>query len=159
MQSTIIVDKNDKGLTEEVTEIFLDEDIPMHFILQELATCFGPDATIHDVAVALVDFSLPTKTVNGKEYVAGYRGSNIVPAGLHKATLIDLVQSGSNAKLLFAVDNSKYLFQTLETFRVEDIRDYTKKIEQQFHVVVAHEKIENTGDIHAVVMSSSDLTI
>jgi len=161
-QLNLIIDntegaKIEKELTEEVIELFSDTEVSMHRVLRELATCFGPDATIHDVAVALADFSLPTRKVAGKEYIAGYKGSHIVPSGLHNATLIDLVQNGSNAKLLFAVHNNKYLFQTLETFRVEDIRDYTKKIGHQFDIVVTHEKIENTGDKHAVVMSSSAL--
>lgn len=122
------IEKDEKGLTEEVVELFSDKEIPMHKILREFATCFGVDATVNDIAVAFADFHLPTKTVNGKEYIAGYKGSKIVPTGLHAATLIDLVQRGSSAKLLFAVHNNKYLFQTLETFRVEDIRDYTQKI-------------------------------
>ena len=141
-------------LTQEVKELFDDQDIPWEKILRELATAFTPDITVHEIAKLYTDNRLPSKEVNGKSYVAGYRGTNIVSTGLHVATLVDIKQSGSNAKLMFAVQNNKYLFQTLDTFRVEDIVGLTKLLGETFNIVVAHEKIENTGDVHAVVVKS-----
>jgi hypothetical protein len=146
-----------RKLTQEVKELFEDQDIPWEKILRELATAFTPDITIHEVAKLYTDNKLPSKEINGKYYIAGYKGTNIVSTGLHVATLVDIKQSGSSAKLMFVVQNHKYLFQTLDTFRVEDIVEFTKLLGETFNIVVAHEKIENTGDVHAIVVKSDKI--
>jgi len=140
-------------LTDDVQEIFRDHDLNIKRVLREFATCFGTDATIHDVAVALEDFTLPRKEFNGSSYTAGYRGSSIITQGVHRATLADIKQSGSSAKLMFIIGNA-YLFQTLETFKVEDIVRYTKSLNSEFEITVSHDKIIATGDTHATIISS-----
>jgi hypothetical protein len=144
-----------KDLTTEVKDIFNDSDINLSRVLRELATCFGADATLHKVATSLDDFKLPTREVDGQIYIAGYKGSEIIEAGPRIATLIDIKQSGQSAKLMFSV-GCKYIFYTLETFRVEDIVNYTKKIGKTFDIIVAHEIIENTGHKHATVLTVSE---
>lgn len=147
--------KRKTELTDEVKEIFNDVDINFRKVLRELSSCFDPDATIHDVAVAYEDFLLPTKTINGKTYKAGYKGVDIIPSGKHNAFLGDIKQHGSLVKLMFIV-NSQYVFQTLKEYKAEDIVNYSKNmfLGNIFRITVEHETIENTGIIHAVVNSS-----
>ena len=140
-------------LTEEVKNIFTDRELKLHSVLRELASCFGPDATVHDVAVAFADFALPKKTINGTEYVAGYRGSDIVTTGNHEATLVELKQSGANCKLLFTIGN-KFLYQTVDQFRVEDVVALAENRGKKHIVSVIHEIVANTGDVHAIVAVS-----
>lgn len=141
-------------LTEEVKDIFTDRELKLHSVLRELASCFGADATIHDVALAFSDFVLPKKEIDGKEYVAGYRGSDIVAIGNHEAELIELKQSGARCKLLFTLGN-KFLYQTIEQFKVEDIVVLTENRGKKHVVTVIHEIVENTGDKHAVIANST----
>ncbi len=140
-------------ITPELKELFEDKEIPWDKILRELATAYGTDATVHDIAMAYTDAHLPSKEIDGKLYVAGYKGSGIISIGPHEATLLDITQNGGHAKLMFVLSN-KYLFQTLDTFRVEDIVELTKQIGKPFSIIVAHEKIENTGATHAIIMKS-----
>ena len=142
-----------KPLSQDVQDIFSDTDLNIKKVIREFASCFGPDATIHDVAVALEDFTLPKKEFGGQSYIAGYKGSNIISQGVHDAVLADIKQSGSSAKLMFIIGNA-YLFQTLETFKVEDIVNFTKSLNQSFEVTVTHDKIIQTGDIHATILTS-----
>jgi len=142
-------------LSQEIQEIFTDNDLNIKRVLREFAIEFGTDATINEVATALEDFTLPRKEFNGQSFTAGYKGSNIIPHGSHNAVLADIKQSGSSAKLMFVLDG-KYIFQTLETFKVEDIVNYTKSLNKSFKITVTHEKIIQTGDIHATVLTSSN---
>lgn len=140
-------------LTDEVKEIFTDRELKLHSVLRELASCFGADATVHDIAVAFSDFALPKKTIDGKEYEAGYRGSGIVATGSHEATLVELKQSGTSCKLLFTIGD-KFLYQTIAQFKVEDVVWMADNRGKKHTVVVSHEIVENTGNTHAVIITS-----
>ena len=125
-----------------------DYDIDLPKTLRELAALFGVEATLHDISVAVTDVLLPTKTIAGKEYVAGYKGTNIIPAGNHKATLISFAKTKDKTKLLFAI-GSKYIYSVPGNENLESLFE-SVNIPNYFTIQVKHEKIENTGDLHAI---------
>ncbi len=143
------------NLTKEVLEIFDDSEINIKKVLRELATCFGADASIHDVAIAFESYKSPKKSIGGGLFSAGYGGSNMLKEGQYTGVLADITQYGKSAKLLFTIDD-KYLYQTLKEaeFEVKDIVKYTKSLNQEFTVFIAHESIPSTGEKHAVIYDS-----
>lgn len=151
--------KDLKGLkiTPEVGEIFEDQDINIRRILRELATCFGTDASINDVATAFEDYNIPKKKIDGVVYIAGYKGSSIIPDGNDiTATLIDVKTTKDKVKLMFAVDGYRYIFQSISKniLSVDGAIEYVKSINKKYLITVAHEIIENTGGVHATVIGS-----
>lgn len=152
-------------MTKEISyELFEDKDIPWENIFRELASTFGADATINQVALAYSDFVLPKKEFNGLTYVAGYRGKSIISEGERIATLLDVssLKQEVELKLLFGIADSvnicQYIYQTVRPTSIKDVINWTKSISKTFIMNVIHEKIENTGDIHALVNSSIPTT-
>lgn len=145
-----------KELTEEVIEIFSDKELRLDRVLRELASCFGADASIHEIATELEIYKTPKKEVNGITFIAGYKGPNILEKGHHSSFLADIKQSGSDLKLMFVVGD-KYIFQTIPKWRAEDVVNYTKKLNKPYRVDVVYDTIVNTGSVHATVLNSVEM--
>jgi hypothetical protein len=97
---------------------------------------------------------MPERLVNGKSYVAGYRGAKMVSAGNHSGRLIEIKQNGNQCKLMFDIDQKGvFLYNNFprENLKVEQIVSLASRIGTNFDIIVAHETIPQTGDKHAVV--------
>jgi len=141
-------------VSKDVKELFDDSDLDMGRILKKLAEAFGASATLEQVYNIYITYKLPTREIDGKQYVAGYKGSERVQDGWYeKATLIDVKQSGKECKLMFAINN-KFLYQTLDEFTLNEVVSYAKDIGGQYKVLVIAEKIPATGDFHSVINTS-----
>ena len=145
-------------LNAEVRNIFDESDPGFEHIIKVLGETFGSTATLQQVYDIYTTFKLPAKTVDGVDYVAGYRGNNRIKDGWITAKLIDVKQSGQSCKLMFAIGN-KFLYHTLEEFTIDGVVAHTKNIGVYFLVLVASEKIEATGDFHAVIMAFKDCKV
>lgn len=142
-------------LTQEVKDIFEDSDLNIRKVLREFATCFGTDVTVHEVATALEDYTIPKKEINGVVYKAGYKGSAIIAEGNHTANLLDVKSTKDKIKLMFGVDG-KYIWQSIpkDDLNIDSVLEFAQSVEKEYSIDVKHEVIENTGGIHAVVCDS-----
>jgi hypothetical protein len=148
--------KIDKTALKDLLNLFKEYEIELPKILRDLATIFGAEASLHEISAAVIDALLPTKIVGGKTYVAGYKGTNIIPVGESRATLVSIVpvknsRSGSDQyKLMFTVGD-RYIYSTPGAINIGELIE-SANLFNYYTIQVRHEKIENTGDIHAVVV-------
>lgn len=143
-------------ISEEVKEIFDDPEVKLGTVLRTLATEFGEDATLKDVNAAFqANRPLPSHTINGETFVAGYRGEDIISEGQHSnAKLINLKQSGEFCKGMFAFPSGQFLYwSTLkEELKVEQIVRLAQQIGSTFDVTVSHDVVPTTGERHAKIV-------
>lgn len=144
-------------ISEEVKDIFDDPDLKFGSILRILAIEFGEEASLQKINKIFQDSRpLPTHTINGETFVAGYRGPNIISEGKHnKVKLVELKQSGVFCKGMFVFSTGQFLYWSFprEEMRIEEIVDLSKKLNEEFTVDVKHEIIKLTGESHAKVVN------
>jgi len=141
-------------INEDLREIFEEADPNFEKIIKVLAENFGKDATLDTIHNAYIETKLPAKTINGVKYLAGYKGPHKISDGWHQATLLDVVCGPkSSCKLMFAA-NGRFIYETLLDFSTNSVISYTKRIGKLYSILVISEKIENTGEYHAVVTES-----
>jgi len=143
--------KYSKLALDALVSTLKEDEVSLTKIVKDLALIFGSEGTLKEISSALTDSALPTKTIFGQTYVAGYKGTNIINAGNNTATLVDIVQSrGTDEyKLLFVVGN-RYIYSVPLDI---DLLSYIKNvnIKDLYIIEVKHDVIPNTGDLHAVV--------
>jgi len=154
-KSITVINMNElKMMNNDIKEIFDDNELDIGRVLKKLAESFGASATLKQVYDIFTTYKLPTREVDGKSYVAGYKGLGRITDGWYNATLIDVKQSGKECKLMFAIDN-KFLYQTLDEFTLNEVVSYAKDIgTTMFRVLVITEKIPNTGEHHSTINKS-----
>jgi hypothetical protein len=138
-------------LIPEVEDFFYEADFERQ--IKYLAMQFGEDTTLKSLNEQIEHRRrMPTKTVGGKEYVAGYRGPLMVMPGQHNAVLGDVVEHGRSFKFIFLFGGA-FLYYTRARAEVPVIEliDRAKNVGKTFEVTVTHEVIANTGQYHAVV--------
>jgi len=145
-------------ISDEVKEIFNDKDLNISSIIKKLAEEFGSAATLEQIYNIYTSYKLPSRVINGKTYVAGYKGQERIGDGWYSnATLLDVKQSGKSCKLMFGLDG-KFIYQTLDEFTLNEVVDYAKDIGKTFKIFVLSETIPATGDLHAVIDKSEKET-
>lgn len=140
-------------VSQEVREIFEEPDFAK--ILKTLAEEFGENTTLKTIYNSYEqNRPAPEKLINGKRYIAGYRGAKMVSEGTHSGKLLEIKQNGSNCKLMFSIDGlNVFLYHTFprEQLKIEQIVKLGSIIGEVFAINVKHDVIPTTGDKHAVI--------
>lgn len=146
-------------VSHEVREIFDNPDFAK--LLKTLAEEFGENATLKTVYNSYEQNQpVPEQFVNGKRYVAGYRGAKMVSEGKHSGKLINIKQNGSQCKLMFAIDGHNiFLYHNFpkDQLKIEQILKLGAAVGDLFPVDVKYDVIPTTGDKHAVISSVKGL--
>lgn len=146
-------------ISNEVKAVFEDPDFERN--LKILASEFGEDTSLAQVNFWFQQSRpVPEKLVDGKRYVAGYRGARMVSEGKHSGKLIQIRQEGNFCKLMFAVNGlNVFLYHNIAKDKVDinQTVNMTKAIGEIFPIEVNHETVPQTGDRHAVIVKVNGL--
>jgi hypothetical protein len=141
----------EQTLIPEVEEFISEPEFER--MIRYLAIQFGEAMTLSGLNKEIqIRKPMPTKKIDGREYVAGYGGKLMVPPGQYKAKLIDIHERGGQCKLLFTIDDV-FLYHSLQKdeLSIERIVNMAKQIGAEFGVTVEHTTVHNTGNHHAVI--------
>lgn len=143
-------------VTPNTLEIFRDPEFES--VLKTLATEFGENATLKTVNTAFQDNKpVPEKIINGRRYLAGYRGRLMLPEMRTKAKLIDIKETKDLVKLMFNPEGTQVFVyhnvpkNDLSVTQVVRLATTLLNNTFDFDIVIKHETIPATGDKHAII--------
>lgn len=142
-------------ISEEIKEIFDDPDVKFGSVIRTLAMEFGQEATLKDINnIFQASRPLPSRTIDGETFMAGYRGESMVEEGEYTdVKLVEIRQNGDMCKAMFAFSSGQFLYWSVpkDDLRIEQIVSLAQRIGDTFTVQVAHDVIKSTGEKHAKI--------